>query len=66
MRARAAVLIAATLASLAGAALATAPAAVAHPLGNATVNHYDGLALYPNRIVDSAVDLAQAGSIMPV
>jgi len=36
--------------------LAGAPAAGAHPLGNATVNHYDGLRLYPDRIVDSAVE----------
>jgi len=33
-----------------------APAASAHPLGNATVNHYDGLHLYAARIVDSAVE----------
>jgi nickel/cobalt exporter len=32
------------------------PAANAHPLGNATVNHYDGLQVYPDRIVDSAVE----------
>jgi nickel/cobalt exporter len=56
VKVRAAVLITATVASLAGAALATAPAASAHPLGNATVNHYDGLALYPNRIVDAGVE----------
>ena len=36
--------------------LAGAPTAGAHPLGNATVNHYDGLRLYPDRIVDSAVE----------
>ena len=28
----------------------------AHPLGNATVNHYDGLHLYPDRITVSAVE----------
>jgi nickel/cobalt exporter len=33
-----------------------APAASAHPLGNATVNHYDGLQLFPDRIIDSAVE----------
>lgn len=30
--------------------------ASAHPLGNATVNHYDGLTMYPDRIVDRAVE----------
>lgn len=33
-----------------------APTAQAHPLGNATVNHYDGLNLYPTRVLDSAVE----------
>ena len=32
-----------------------APQAQAHPLGNATVNHYDGLELFPDHIVDTAV-----------
>jgi nickel/cobalt exporter len=32
------------------------PAASAHPLGNATVNHYDGLQIYPDRVIDSAVE----------
>lgn len=36
--------------------LVGASTAGAHPLGNATVNHYDGLRLYPDRIVDSAVE----------
>ena len=36
------------------------PTAQAHPLGNATVNHYDGLHLYPDRITDTAaVDIAE-------
>ncbi len=33
-----------------------APAAGAHPLGNATVNHYDGLALFPDRVSVRAVE----------
>lgn len=36
--------------------LGGAPAAVAHPLGNATVNHYDGLQLYPDHLTDYAVE----------
>jgi len=32
------------------------PAASAHPLGNATVNHYDGLHLYPDHLTDLAVE----------
>lgn len=35
--------------------LAAAPAAQAHPLGNATVNHYDGLELFADHVVDTAV-----------
>lgn len=31
-------------------------AASAHPLGNATVNHYNGLHLYPDRLTDLAVE----------
>ncbi len=35
-------------------------AAQAHPLGNFTVNHYDGLELYPDRLdVLSIVDIAE-------
>lgn len=30
--------------------------ALAHPLGNATVNHYDGLHVFPDRITDTAVE----------
>lgn len=33
-----------------------APAASAHPLGNATVNHYDGLELFPDKVLDHAVE----------
>ncbi len=33
-----------------------APAAGAHPLGNATVNHYDGLGLFPDRVSVRAVE----------
>ncbi|GAC1440630.1 MAG: hypothetical protein NVSMB55_05980 [Mycobacteriales bacterium] len=36
--------------------LGVAPQASAHPLGNATVNHYDGLHLYPDHIEDLAVE----------
>jgi ABC-type nickel/cobalt efflux system permease component RcnA len=40
--------------------LIPAAAAQAHPLGNFTVNHYDGLQLYPDRIdVLSIVDTAE-------
>jgi nickel/cobalt exporter len=44
------------LAAVVAAALAigTGPAS-AHPLGNFTVNHYDGLRLFPDRIEDLAV-----------
>jgi ABC-type nickel/cobalt efflux system permease component RcnA len=47
----------AVLAGIACAAgvLAAGPAE-AHPLGNATVNHYDGLTLSPDRIEDHAVE----------
>jgi ABC-type nickel/cobalt efflux system permease component RcnA len=30
--------------------------ALAHPLGNATINHYDGFELHPDRVVDHAVE----------
>lgn len=41
-----------------------APAASAHPLGNATVNHYDGLTLYPDHVSDLAVeDIAEIPTI---
>ena len=36
--------------------LAVPQAAGAHPLGNATVNHYDGLLLYRDHITDLAVE----------
>jgi len=37
-----------------------APQASAHPLGNATVNHYDGLELFTDHIADTAVvDVAE-------
>jgi len=32
-----------------------APQAQAHPLGNATINHYDGVALFADHITDTAV-----------
>ncbi len=35
--------------------LGHAPEADAHPLGNATVNHYDGLELFPDHVADTAV-----------
>jgi ABC-type nickel/cobalt efflux system permease component RcnA len=53
-RARAALLLS-TGACLAT-TLAAAPAASAHPLGNATVNHYDGLLLSPRSLTDTAVE----------
>ncbi|MDQ3155080.1 MAG: High-affinity nickel-transporter [Actinomycetota bacterium] len=41
-------------------ALTGAGSAAAHPLGNFTVNHYDGLMLYPDRIdVHAVVDSAE-------
>lgn len=50
----------ATMAVLIGAvgagATAVAAPADAHPLGNATVNHYDGLHLYPDHVSDQAVE----------
>src|SRR6202042_186228 len=52
---RGALLLAVLLPLLALVGLAS-PAAQAHPLGNATVNHYDGLHLYPTRVLDSAVE----------
>jgi ABC-type nickel/cobalt efflux system permease component RcnA len=54
-RRRAAVLLLA-LGTCTGGGLASAPSAGAHPLGNATVNHYDGLRLSPDRIQDLAVE----------
>jgi nickel/cobalt exporter len=48
---------AACVVALAGIALmVTAPAASAHPLGNTTVNHYDGLALSADGVADAAVE----------
>jgi len=44
--------------------LVPAPAASAHPLGNFTINHYDGLLLYPDRIENTAVvDTAEIPTI---
>jgi len=40
---------------LGGIGLLGAPAAQAHPLGNATVNHYDGLELFADHVADTAV-----------
>lgn len=54
-RRRGVVLLLAVAACLGG-TLAGAPRASAHPLGNATVNHYDGLRLLPDRIDDTAVE----------
>jgi len=42
------------IAVLGGVLIGATPAS-AHPLGNATVNHYHGLHLYPDRVVDKAV-----------
>ena len=53
------VAIGAVLVPLLTIALGAAPAS-AHPLGNATVNHYDGLHLYPDRLtVTSVEDVAE-------
>ncbi len=56
------VLVTATLLGAIAVATTTggAPQASAHPLGNATVNHYDGLTLFPDHIADNAVvDVAE-------
>lgn len=42
-------------AALCAAVLAAAPAAFAHPLGNFTINHYNGLSLHPDRIENTLV-----------
>jgi len=45
-------------------ALGAATPAAAHPLGNFTVNHYDGLVLHPDRIDDHAVvDTAEIATL---
>jgi len=44
------------LAAAAALLLVSAPAASAHPLGNFTVNHYDGLHLYTDHASDHAVE----------
>ncbi len=46
----------AVLGLLTALSLVTAPAASAHPLGNATVNHYDGLRLFPDHITVRAIE----------
>ncbi|WP_030455622.1 nickel/cobalt transporter [Herbidospora cretacea] len=52
-------LVPAVLAGLAAFA-ALAPAALAHPLGNFTVNHYNGLRLYASHVENTAVvDVAE-------
>jgi len=38
-----------------GVLLASATTASAHPLGNFTVNHYDGLTVFPGHVTDKAV-----------
>ncbi|MDQ3456431.1 MAG: nickel transporter, partial [Actinomycetota bacterium] len=50
-----------TLAGLAvGLVLVSAGSAAAHPLGNFTVNHYNGIALFPDRVeVLAIVDIAE-------
>ncbi|WP_461017003.1 nickel transporter [Streptomyces daliensis] len=59
MRRRAATLLALLLAA-AGLALVAAPPAAAHPLGNFTVNGYDGLTVSPRHLrVDHVEDLAE-------
>ena len=46
----------ALLGLLLGLIVAGAAPADAHPLGNVTVNHYDGLHLYADHVTDSAVE----------
>jgi nickel/cobalt exporter len=46
----------AVLGLLTALSLMAAPAASAHPLGNATVNHYDGLRLFPGRVAVRAIE----------
>ncbi|MGH3567868.1 MAG: High-affinity nickel-transporter [Pseudonocardia sp.] len=55
LRRAAAVLVGVGALLLAPVGPTAAPAAQAHPLGNFTVNHYDGLELYPDRIEILAV-----------
>ena len=47
--------VAAALVATAALVVAVPAAASAHPLGNFTVNHYDGLRLFPDRVDDLAV-----------
>ncbi|MDP9167464.1 MAG: High-affinity nickel-transporter, partial [Actinomycetota bacterium] len=54
-RGQAAVLVAALCGALAVSVVGASPAS-AHPLGNATVNHYDGLAFFPDHLSDTAVE----------
>jgi len=44
------------LAAAAALLLVSAPGASAHPLGNFTVNHYDGLRLYTDHVTDNGVE----------
>lgn len=62
---RARVLVATFLVALTTlAVVGPAGRAAAHPLGNATVNHYDGLHLYPNRVTDMAIeDIAEIPTV---
>ncbi len=46
----------AALAVVTGLSVVLAPAASAHPLGNATVNHYDGLRLFPDHVAVRAIE----------
>jgi nickel/cobalt transporter (NicO) family protein len=50
------VAVAALVGGLTAGMLSLAPPASAHPLGNVTVNHYDGLLLTPDGVTDSAVE----------
>jgi nickel/cobalt transporter (NicO) family protein len=47
--------VAAVVAAVAALVLLPAGAASAHPLGNFTINHYNGLILTPDRVSDNAV-----------
>ncbi|GAA4987798.1 hypothetical protein GCM10023205_68330 [Yinghuangia aomiensis] len=64
IRARHRLRFAVIAAAAAGCALGGALPAAAHPLGNFTVNHYDGLILHPDRIDDHAVvDTAEIATL---
>jgi nickel/cobalt transporter (NicO) family protein len=57
---RAAMLLALSIGSFAATAIVSAPVALAHPLGNFTINHYSGLSVSPGHVrVTYALDMAE-------